>query len=188
MSVPSDLRCWKPPNRYPSNRNRRSLPAHRHMSHLPSKSPLFASVSSLFPLFLLSHRFIVEWIRSVQSPPRHVQRRFLLAKQLLFWTVFLLHLSYQRNAPVNIRFFVSLFIVFVIFSKIVIFFAYFLSKLPSYSPFLSYISLCEVLHLVTLCPFFVCFSLLLSIIHKNFVCAINKKRASSKNENALVLL
>ena len=78
-----------------------------------------------------------------------------------------MHLSYQRNAPVNIRFFVSLFIAFVIFGKIVIFFAYFLSKLPFYSPFLSYISLCKVLHLVTLCPFFVCFSLLLSIMHKN---------------------
>lgn len=96
-----------------------------------------------------------------------MQRRFLLAKQLLFRTVFLLHLSYQRNATVNIRFFVSLFIVFVIFSKIVIFFAYFLSNLPFYSPFLSYISLCKVLHFIILCLFFVCFSSLLSIIHEN---------------------
>lgn len=68
---------------------------------------------------------------------------------------------------VNIRFFVSLFIVFVIFSKIVIFFAYFLSNLSFYSPFLSYISLCKVLHFIILCLFFVCFSSLLSIIYEN---------------------
>ena len=92
-----------------------------------------------------------------------MQRRFLLAKQLLFRTVFLLHLSYQRNATVNIRFFVSLFIVFVIFSKIVIFFAYFLSNLPFYSPFLSYISLCKVLHFIILCLFFCLF--FLAFIH-----------------------